>query len=329
MIKTTKAKRKLSDFNFDYDGAAVALVGPSVGGAANGRTTLLTKSLDSVTDEDVIKASEVTVTLSIVDFLTKFFNLWYDDALVLALAMGYDVGDDGYSFTESSNDYEEYLQERVDAISIMKSIVLDVDCIEKAVGSLLPKDYLKVLKAQELFEQNFDSAVLKATEIKKSFGVPAEGVNAEKSVKSPPVEQDKTKEVTMSDFITKALHEEAVTKAVDSAVEKAVAPLQVELQKAKEQLEAVQLEKQEAITKARKEAVALVEKDEVKAEELFKSLEPLAQEAFDIVIKSLQAKDSLVDNSDLFVQKSASGEEVEHEEVNGTLALLKAKHITK
>lgn len=322
-----KAKRRLRDFNFEAEGSHIALVHKDQGGAANGvNYALIAKATNDITPTLVEKASEVTVTLSIVDFLTKFFHLWYDDALVLALAMGYDVGDDGYSFVESTSDYADYLQDRVDAIQIMKSVVLDVECVEKAVGSLLPKDYLEVLKAQELFEKNFDSAVLKAVEIKKSFGVPAEGVNAEKSVKSPPVEQDKTLEVTMSDFITKALHEEAITKAVESAVEKAVAPLQVELQKAKEQLEAVQLEKQEAITKARKEAVALVEKDEAKAEELFKSLESLAQEAFDVVIKSLKAKDELVDNSDLFVQKSASDDEVEHEEVNGTLALLKAKH---
>lgn len=126
--------------------------------------------------------------------------------------------------------------------------------------------------------------------------------------------------------------QEEIKKAVDAAefiLKAQLVEKETELQKALDEVAGYKQASLEAITKARKEAVALVEKDEVKAEELFKSLEPLAQEAFDIVIKSLQAKDSLVDNSDLFVQKSASGEEVEHEEVNGTLALLKAKHITK
>ena len=126
--------------------------------------------------------------------------------------------------------------------------------------------------------------------------------------------------------------QEEIKKAVDAAefiLKAQLVEKETELQKALDEVAGYKQASKEAITKARKEAVALVEKDEVKAGELFKSLEPLAQEAFDIVIKSLQAKDSLVDNSDLFVQKSASGEEVEHEEVNGTLALLKAKHITK
>lgn len=41
-----KAKRKLSDFNFDFGSAHVALVGPAVGGPANGYTCLMQKSLN-------------------------------------------------------------------------------------------------------------------------------------------------------------------------------------------------------------------------------------------------------------------------------------------
>ena len=108
------------------------------------------------------------------------------------------------------------------------------------------------------------------------------------------------------------------------AIEKALAPVQEELKKAKEQLEVVEKAKKEAVVKARQEAIASVEKDAAKAEELFKSLEALPDEAFDTVIKALAAKDAVVEDSDLFVQKSKSSD-VEVEEENGTAALLKAK----
>lgn len=321
------AKRKLSNFNFEAEGAHIALVHKDQGGPANGVDyALITKATKDISVKEVEKATEVQVTMNIVDFLCKFFSLWYDDALVLAMAMGYDVGDAGYSFVEASTDYEDYLQERVEAINIMKSVVLDVEDMHKAVASLSPKDYLAILKAQEVFEKNFDNAVQKIDVIKKSSGIPAKGVTAEKSALSPSVEINNKEEDSMSEFISKAVHEETVTKAVEEAIAKAVAPLQEELKKAQEQLEVVEKAKQEAVSKARKEAIASVEKDEAKAEELFKSLESLAQDAFDVVIKSLKAKEEVVENSDLFVQKSKDSD-VEVEEENGTAALLKAKYV--
>lgn len=55
MTVEVQVKRKLSDFNFEVEGSHVALVGPEVGGAANGFTTLLTKSTKDITQEDVEK----------------------------------------------------------------------------------------------------------------------------------------------------------------------------------------------------------------------------------------------------------------------------------
>lgn len=323
----TTAKRKLSNFNFEAEGAHIALVHKEQGGPANGVDyALITKATKDISVKEVEKATEVQVTMNIVDFLCKFFSLWYDDALVLAMAMGYDVGDAGYSFVEAAEQSEAYLQERVEAINIMKSVVVDVEDVHKAVASLSPKDYLAILKAQEVFEKNFDDATQKAEVIKKSSGIPAKGVTAEKSALSPSVEINNKEEDSMSaEFISKAAHEETVNKAVEEAIEKALAPVQEELKKAKEQLEVVEKAKHEAVAKARKEAVSSVEKDEVKAEELFKSLESLADEAFDVVIKSLKAKEEVVENSDLFVQKSKDSD-VEIEEENGTAALLKAKY---
>lgn len=301
-----KAKRRLSDFNFEKEGAHIALVHKDQGGPANGVDyALITKATSDISTKELEKATEVQVTMNIVDFLCKFFCLWYDDALVLAMAMGYDVGDAGYSFVEAAEQSEAYLQERVEAINIMKSVVVDVEDVHKAVASLSPKDYLAILKAQEVFEKNFDNATQKAEVIKKSSGIPAKGVIAEKSALSPSVEiNNKLEDDNLSEFISKAVHEETVTKAVEEAIEKAVAPLKEELQKAQDLLKAVEVEKQEAVKKARKDAIATVEKDAEKAEKLFKSLEAVDQDSFDNVIETLKAKDEVVEGSDLFVKKS-------------------------
>ena len=320
----TIAKRKLSNFNFEAEGAHIALVHKDQGGPANGVDyALITKATKDITVKDVEKASEVTVTLNIVDFLRKFFDLWYDDALVLAAVMGYDVSDVGYDYELAQAD--SWINKRIDAIEIMKSVTLDVDDIGVAVSQLSPKDYASVLKAQEVFEKNFDAATSKVEAIKKSSGIPAKGVTVSKEAKTPSVEtNNKLEDDKLSEFISKAAHEEQVTKAVEEAIAKAVAPVQEELQKAKEQIEVIEKAKKEAVVKARQEAIASVEKDAAKAEELFKSLEALPDEAFDTVIKALAAKDAVVEDSDLFVQKSKSSD-VEVEEENGTAALLKAK----
>ena len=44
-MDTKKAKKKLSDFSFEKEGCHISLVGPSMGGAANGYSTLTLKSL--------------------------------------------------------------------------------------------------------------------------------------------------------------------------------------------------------------------------------------------------------------------------------------------
>lgn len=146
---------------------------------------------------------------------------------------------------------------------------------------------------------------------------------------------DETKEHLVKMFEAQTLLKEKEVLALQEEIQKAVlaaetilkaqvAEKEVELQKALDQVEAFKAEKKEAVVKARQEAIAAVEKDAAKAEELFKSLEALPDEAFDTVIKALAAKDAVVEDSDLFVQKSKSSD-VEVEEENGTAALLKAK----
>lgn len=313
----TKAIRKLSDFDFNYEGAAVALVGPAVGGAANSRTTLLTKSTLDVTQVEVEKASQVTITLSITEYLRKFFDLYWDDAELLARIFGYDTTPDEVDYANYS-----WFDDKVAAVSIMKSLVVDKeqDEVNKAVSELSPKDYLTIIKSQEIFEKNFE----KVASLKKSSSVVAEGVTAPQGANSPSVDLENNKEVVMTDIISKAAHQ----TAVQEAIEKAVAPLQAELQKALDIIKQVEKEKAEAVSKSRKEAIAKVEADVVAAEELFKSLETVSDVAFESVIKALKKKEDKVEQSDILKEVGDTGREINQEApvADRTLEILKAKY---
>ena len=135
--------------------------------------------------------------------------------------------------------------------------------------------------------------------------------------------------------VFKSLEKRKITleQEIQKAVEAAEAVLKVQvaekeeaLQKALEKLAEFEKAQKEAVEKSRKDAIAAVEADVAKAEELFKSLEPLSEEAFASVIKALGEKNKQVEESDLFVQKSKQMEVEEPKEENATAVLLKQKY---
>ena len=85
---TDKAKRRLTDIKFEHEGGHVALVGKHQGGGANGYTTLVFKATNDVPEEIVEKATKVSVTMDFEEFLVKWFNMYYEDAEVLAKLLG-------------------------------------------------------------------------------------------------------------------------------------------------------------------------------------------------------------------------------------------------
>ena len=321
MTEKIKATKRLSDFNFEKEGSHVALVGKFQGGPANAVETVVFKSknTDKISEDQVNKASMVTVTMTITEYLSKFFGLWYEDAEVLAKVMGYDTEVDPVEYNDDW--WDNYIQEKVNAVSIMKSLVIDKSDIEtaKAVSELSPQDYLQILKSQEVFESNYE----KVTSLKKS-SAKSEGVTASKGATSPSVE--KQEEDSMSEFISKS----AMQTAVDEAVQKAVTTVQVELQKAQDKIKQYEQEKAEAVSKARKEAIADVESDTAKVEELFKSLESVNDTAFDAVIKALKSKQEKVEKSDLMNEIGSDGKEINPEtKVDRTLEILKSQFKTQ
>ncbi|WYV99684.1 hypothetical protein Roomu2_00004 [Pseudomonas phage vB_PpuM-Roomu-2] len=302
---TIKAKRKLTDISFEHEGAHVALVGAMQGGAANGHTTLITKATHTIPEAVIEKAKTVTVTMQFPEFLRKFFGLYYEDAEVLSVAMGY--GKTEYPDTDA----KDWIDQRVESLGIMKSVYRSLD-VEKALSELTPEQMLALKGDQEMLE--------KALEATSGQTIHVEEINME--------------------TILKSAHIEAVAAAVE--VEKqagvaAVALVQKSLDEAKAELVAAQekVAQYEAaavaqVEKARKDAIAAANVPADQVEELFKSLAGLSEEAFATALKYVGAGHATQTDSDMFVQKGVSGGgESDPEVVDRTTELLKAKYGVK
>lgn len=312
---TEQARKRLSNFNFEGEGSHVALVGKHQGGPANGVTTLLTKATNTITDEQVDKATMVQVEMNIVDFLTTFFDLWYEDAVVLAKIMGLDTEPEEEE--DTIDWWEKYINEKVSAVTLMKSLVMDKSEAEihKAIANLKPEELLILLETQKKFEQALSSQ---------------EGVNVSKGTTSPSVEKFNNKGNEMSEFVTKAVHEEQISKAVEEAVAKAVkeqeekfVAKQAELDAALEVVKGLEAKEKESVEKGRKAVLKDAGVAEDQVEILYKSTEALSTEAFETVVKAMAKDKKAVEESDMFKEAGVSGE-ASDVELDGVAALTKS-----
>ena len=274
----TKATRKLKSFDFSTPDSAVALVGPSVGGAANSHTTVLFKSVGTNRSEEFIKkAQQIQVTMEIPEFLQKFFGMWYEDCEVLAALMGY-VEDK--SEGESEKTYDDYIQEKISSFKVLKS-VNDGANLAKALMALTEEEHLTLLKDQEYLE-----SIMKQKEITE----PVSG-----SVNN--------KETTMSENV------ETVTKSQFETIQKALDDKEVALQKALADIEVLQVAQKEAVRKSRFNQVVAALKDEGIAAIVFKAVGLVeGEEEFAEVVKALGDLQDKVEKSALFQEQGASGD---------------------
>lgn len=130
---SNKAKRKIHKFDFQSEGAHIALVDK----AANLQTVLTMKAAEK----------EVTISLSMKDFLQKFFDLWSDDAELLAKMLGYS-GNPTVQWEEGDT-WEDYINNKVANVQLLKG----VDTPDKLPESL----YLEVEELQKKLEEKLTS----------------------------------------------------------------------------------------------------------------------------------------------------------------------------
>lgn len=323
MTDKVKAKRKLTDITFEHEGAHLALVHKAQGGSANGYKTLVMKSVDNRSPDFIEKASQVKVTLSLPDFLEKFFHVWGEDAELLATLFGYEPSEDGseeYS-TQSfwswyrekamehgavdswgdpitratSQDRKEWIEDQLQGIEILKSATLSKGSAD-FINSLTEEQYLGLLKDQQFIEKSFKLQEVKKDLDGESGGKPTKGVNPKQTKASKADTQENEMETI----------EKAQYDAKEVELQKALA----DIQKAKEEIELFKAKEKEAVEKAREAEVVAAVVDVDASAKLFKAVKDLDAEAFKDVVDVVKALTAKVDESEMFKEKGSPEEGV-------------------
>lgn len=294
-MTTTKAKRKLSNIDFSADGAHVALVGKAQGGPANGKDFALIMKSANFSDEFIKKASMVTVTLEITDFLNKFFGLYGSDAEVLARTLGFTTAEQEGDEQEV-NWYENYIQDQVQSFEVMKAMY-EAEDITNILSTLNEDQYLEVLEDQSKLEKALDSI----EQAKMS------DTKAKSKTKKPKTTRGYTAE-TSQDVVSASVSK--AQKEDEKMLEQELIEKSAALQKALDEINVYKAREKEAITKARFAEVKEAVVDEEKAKVLFKALD-LVQDSteFTAVVKVLGELTALVEKSELFTEKGVTVKE--------------------
>jgi len=295
----TKAKRKLTDINFETDNAHIALVTKQQGGPANGHNyTLLMKSRS---EDFVQKASQITVTMDIVEYLTRFFHLWSSDAELLARSLGFTTPGMDKAIVEAQeeqieqgeppelswdsepgdSEYEKYMNYKLQSISVMKRLNESED-IEAELLKLTEEEMLSLLTDQQLVEKSVFSKPIKK-QTKKEI----------KDMAIPTVET-----VEKSLFVNLQKSYADVQKALDEK--------QVELTKALDTIKKFEDEKKQEIQKSRLAELTKAAGDDKRAVAIFEGCKDASDEVFTSVVKALA---ELNKNASMFAEVGASSDE--------------------
>lgn len=300
--ETTKAKKRITDLTFDHDGAHLALCSKSQGAANNWNKALIMKS-HNFSPEFIQKAQSIQVTLSIPEFLERFYSIWGSDAEVLARLMGYVKPEEDEE--EYEDWYENYIEEKLSAFTIIKSLHESKN-LPESLSKLTEDEYLSVLTDQALIEKALNAFA------KEPSSVADTSTQVEKPVEASASKVQKKKEKNMTQATPEMVEKSALT-----AIEKAMNETKVELQKALDQVKAFEDEKKQAVIKSKTDAVTALVKDAKQAEVLVKAALALdTQEDFEALVGVVKALVEQVDKSDLFkeVGASASADETKTEE---------------
>ncbi len=331
MTETRKAKRKLSNIDFNKEGAHLALVDKSIGGPANGHDYALVMKGSNLSDEFITKVQQVKVTMELPDFLQRFFYIYGEDAKVLATLLGYKEPVDSAKMEadEAQQEMDAWFAERVSAFEIIKSLH-EAESLPEALSKLTEDEFFAVRKDQQKLEKAISKlekakskALDKSLEKEESETSTDDNqeieIKAEKSVE-PSGSKPKDKENDMTDKV------EVVEKSVLELVQKQLDENIIELQKAKDLVAQYEKDKKETLQKARFEKVKLAVKDEDKAAVLFKAVGLVEDETeFEAVVKTLADMQAVVEKSALFSEQGATLEEETAPTISPVAKIIKSR----
>lgn len=348
--KTKNTKRILKDIDFSADDSHIALCHKTQGTANQAEFVVALKS-NSFSEETIQKIQQVKVQLEIPDFIQAFFKIEEEkDAKALAYLMGW-TEDLSEEAMEPQMDFDKWVASNMESFEIVKNLKeADVKDYPEILSKLDEWQYLTLLQEQEQFEQGLrkqkSNPAASATEFDASTSTVQHEVNKGKGVN--PVVKPKAKKETL---MANKENEKQETKAEFTVVEKQVEMIeksqfeailkqmqdmkaqaeqqQVELQKAKEQVEKFEQERKEAIEKQRLADLEAAVKHKEHAAVLHKALKQAEQAEFAEVVKALAAISLQTAQSDLFVEKSAAVQDKPEVDESPVARLIKAKFQTK
>ena len=313
-----KPKRKLKNIDFSDDMSHIALVSKHQGGPANGADySLVLKNLNNPSPEFVQKMQAIQVTMTIPEFLSRFFMLWEEDVEFLSQLLGYVEPED--EIMEAKEDYDKWIEERFQSFSIIKSLH-EAKSLPDALSKLTEQDYLDILADQAEIEK-----VLKALD-KESKGSEADtSTNVENTkveASASKVTKNKGKQMATPEMVEKS-------KLI--ALQKSLDDQRVALEKALAQVKQYEDEKKEAIVKSKTDAVKAVVKDEKQAAVVVKAALALEDQAdFDALVEVFKSMNDLLEKSGLFQEQGVSAEAAEDKPGETKLMkALKARHQAK
>jgi hypothetical protein len=338
-----KAKRKLSNIDFSGKDAHIALVSKQQGGPASGADYKLVLKSAKYTDEHLEKAAKIRITMDIEDFLVRFYNLMYEDAEVLARALGFDTAEEDMSEDEDKEQtYEDWITSRVEAIEVIKQLEQSEN-INKTLSELDPEDYLALLRSQQTLEKAMKS-IAKAKKDSSSAVKTVAGEGATTAVASakevgtkeakavPSGKKTKTEKSNMTENVTVTETEktvEVVEKSAFDELQKSLKDQKEQLTKALETVELYKKKEQESILKARKEQLKTTLVEDEKVEALFKALSGVDEELFQGAVKALEGLMLVQKSSELFKEQGASSATEQQPEETALMKAIKAATAVK
>lgn len=231
-------KQRLKNFDFSKEGHSMHLVADWQGGPANGEPVIMTKATNELSYEQIAKAAEVVVELSMQEFLEKFFHLWCEDAAKLAALLGYDVESEDDRYTWKPLDKK--IEEMSEKVTLLKKAWANED-----IGDTAKLDLLK-------FQESLEKALINASLVEAESNKATVGIN-----KSQEVKNDMSLKETQPEQV------ETITKAqLDEAIQKALAAQKDETESLRKALESEkasrQLEKETLLKAELKKSVSNV-----------------------------------------------------------------------
>ena len=301
MTQQTKAKRRLTDFNFEAQGSHVALVHKEQGGPANLYTTLLTRSTSGITDQQV--ASELALIEK------AKLNSQVQQELSAAIKQKFQ-DDDEWLYLEDFDDSRVFFWRENSLYVANYRMDRNEQYIVEDMATSVEKDWFYVETGKVIL-----------SEVAKDKLEDGEYVLVNKALNNPET-NTRVEKALVAFTEKKEKMQEEIQKAV-AAKDAEIAALQAELAKAQEIVKAAEAEKKANMLKAREAKVQEFLKDG--AVELVKSTEALNDEAFEQVLKALGVQKAAVEESGLMDEMS-NPNAAEVQEVNKTAEIIKAKY---